>query len=410
MVLQHYDWENPPKLDDHSKCKHNIIRDYFSDYLKTRCQSFQQRKFKLAVVDGFSGGGIYYGGEQGSPIIFLDTINKTILEINKTREEGKKPPITIECHFVFNDSDRSAINLLEKTLTPFKEKIDNQKYLKCSIEIINKDFKISYYEIKNSLKLKKIKNVLFLIDQYGYKDAPVFLIEDIITSFQKAEVFYNLSIQSFFTFLNKDAIAAKEKIDRLFPNYDNNIFKELKGKDFLSKREHAYIMERLVFSGLSGYAAYVSPFAIENPDGWKYWFLHFSNNLRARHVYTSTLYKNSNNQLHLGQKGLYMLRYNPEDDLNPFLFRDDQRDQCLNALLHDIPEFLSKIPKQSLTLEEFYTLISNKTPAHNDDIEKAILISNDISITTKKGGERRSINNFKPSDKIYLKPQMKFYF
>jgi three-Cys-motif partner protein len=59
MVKKSYDWVKGETLDDHSLRKHNIIREYFADYLHVRCQLPQQTRFRLAVVDGFAGGGRY---------------------------------------------------------------------------------------------------------------------------------------------------------------------------------------------------------------------------------------------------------------------------------------------------------------------------------------------------------------
>jgi three-Cys-motif partner protein len=41
-------------------------------YLAVRCQFPAQTKFRLAIVEGFAGGGRYKCGTAGSPLIFIE--------------------------------------------------------------------------------------------------------------------------------------------------------------------------------------------------------------------------------------------------------------------------------------------------------------------------------------------------
>ena len=59
MVAKPYTWADGANLDDHSRRKHKILREYSQQYLMVRCQDPRQTRFRLAVVDGFSGGGRY---------------------------------------------------------------------------------------------------------------------------------------------------------------------------------------------------------------------------------------------------------------------------------------------------------------------------------------------------------------
>ena len=85
MAKKNYNWEHGATLDEHSKCKHKILREYFREYLITRCKNPKQSKFRLAIVDGFSGAGKYECGNFGSPLIFLETLKNTTHEINVMR-------------------------------------------------------------------------------------------------------------------------------------------------------------------------------------------------------------------------------------------------------------------------------------------------------------------------------------
>ena len=85
MAKKNLDWEGGAKLEGHTKKKHAILREYFRQYLITRCQLPQQEKFRLAIVDGFSGAGLYNCGSYGSPLIFVDVLINTTNEINLRR-------------------------------------------------------------------------------------------------------------------------------------------------------------------------------------------------------------------------------------------------------------------------------------------------------------------------------------
>ncbi len=65
MVAKKYKWADGATLEDHSRRKHKILREYFYQYLVVRCQIPQQAKFRLAVIDGFAGGGRYKCGSAG---------------------------------------------------------------------------------------------------------------------------------------------------------------------------------------------------------------------------------------------------------------------------------------------------------------------------------------------------------
>ena len=57
MVKKQYEWVGGAEIQDHSKRKHKILREYVFDYLTVRCKLPQQERFRLAIVDGFAGGG-----------------------------------------------------------------------------------------------------------------------------------------------------------------------------------------------------------------------------------------------------------------------------------------------------------------------------------------------------------------
>ncbi|MEZ5814398.1 MAG: three-Cys-motif partner protein TcmP [Alphaproteobacteria bacterium] len=76
MAKKEFDWDEGVTLDDHSKRKHKILREYFRKYLITRC-TYPRDKFRLTIVDAFSGAGRYDDGSPGSPLILMEVLKDT---------------------------------------------------------------------------------------------------------------------------------------------------------------------------------------------------------------------------------------------------------------------------------------------------------------------------------------------
>src|SRR5207253_5871147 len=123
MVEKRYSWENGAILEEHSKRKHKIVREYFARYLAVRCQLPMQSKFRLAIVDGFAGGGRYKCGSPGSPIIFIEELRLAAEELNVKRQSEGMAPLDIECFLILNDFEPGAINTLEGHLAPILAEI-----------------------------------------------------------------------------------------------------------------------------------------------------------------------------------------------------------------------------------------------------------------------------------------------
>ncbi len=103
-----------------------------------------------------------------------------------------------------------------------------------------------------------------------------------------------------------------------------------------------------------------------------------------------------------------MLAYNPKDEVGAlYLFDQDAREAAKEQLLEDIPRLISE-NGDIITAEDFYLSIYNETPAHKDDIHKAIIEIPDLEVLTSSGGERRKAHTIKSKDTIRLKMQRSF--
>src|SRR4051812_33430081 len=118
MVEKPYLWQAGATLQEHSKRKHKILREYFSRYLAVRCQLPQQARFRLAIAEGFAGGGRYACGAAGSPIIFIEELRAATESFNLRRASEGMSPLDIECLLVFNDENPDAIEHLKASAAP----------------------------------------------------------------------------------------------------------------------------------------------------------------------------------------------------------------------------------------------------------------------------------------------------
>ena len=407
MTEKPYNWSDGAELADHSRRKHSIVREYFADYLRVRCQLPQQSKFRLAVVDGFAGGGRYKCGAAGSPIIFIEELERAVETLNIARAANGMATLDVEALLIFNDLDRGAIETLKGNVASIEGKIKSTRpRLHLRIEYRNASFEIAYPAIRALLQQGQYPNVLFNLDQCGHTHVAIPTLNDILQSFRSAEIFYTFVIDSLVAFLNKSnpaVLTAQLAPLGIKPEQITSLQSAM-----LSRRDWLGAAERIVFDVFKSCAPYVSPFSINNPEGWRYWLIHFTNSYRAREVYNDVLHDNSSIQAHFGRSGLDMLAYDPRHDAaDLFLFDDNGRKRSKVQLLDDIPRLVSS-HGDAITVAEFYEAVYNVTPARSDDVHAAIIENPDMQVITPVGGERRKPNTIAVGDTIRLKRQKSF--
>jgi three-Cys-motif partner protein len=81
-----YSWTEGVELEEHTRRKHKILREYLGRYLAVRCARPQQTKFRLAVIEGFAGGGRYKCGSAGSPILIIEELRAAVERFNVQRQ------------------------------------------------------------------------------------------------------------------------------------------------------------------------------------------------------------------------------------------------------------------------------------------------------------------------------------
>jgi three-Cys-motif partner protein len=311
MVEKRYSWEAGATLEEHSRRKHKIVREYFARYLAVRCQRPMQSKFRLAIVDGFAGGGRYKCGSPGSPIIFIEELRFATEELNIKRKSEGMASLDIECFLIFNDFESEAINVLRGHIAPILAEItQNVPKLHLQVKYLSKSFEDGYPEIKEMLERGEYKSVLFNLDQYGHSKVDLDTITDIIASFVSAEIFYTFGITSLLTFLQKsDPKRLAKALDPLGLREADLVQLD----SVMNKDAWLGAAERLVFESFKRCSKFHSPFSINNQQGWRYWLIHFASSYRGRQEYNDILHQNKSAQAHFGRSGLNMLSYDAND-------------------------------------------------------------------------------------------------
>ncbi len=406
MVEKRYAWPEGATLLEHSKRKHKVLREYFFQYLITRCQLPQRERFRLAIVDGFAGGGRYECGSPGSPIIFLEELKHAIETININRAAQNLSAIEISCLLILNDADKDVIELLRSNVAPVHAAIkEATPKLDIHIEYLNDAFSTAYVRTRAVLLENRYRNVIFNLDQCGHSHVERESLIDMMRSFPSAEIFYTFMISSLVSFLQKNNLPLLKKQLGYLGLRDSE-YDALDG--VMNNTQWLGAAEQMVFESLKVVAPFTSPFSINNPNGWRYWLIHFANSYRARQVYNNILHDNSSSQAHFGRSGLNMLSYDPTHESGSlYLFDVSGRREAKRQLLDDVPRLISE-SGDVIHVGAFYESIYNSTPAHMDDIHDAIIENPDIEVVTPGGGERRKANTIRSGDVLKLKRQRSF--
>lgn len=407
MAEKRYEWTEGAILEEHSRRKHKILREYFRQYLTVRCQLPQQEKFRLAVVDGFAGGGRYSCGSAGSPVIFVEELEQAIEQINVSRSVQGLGFVEIECLLIFNDESRDAIQTLKGNIAPLIANIsENCAQLHARVEYFSGDFERMYPDIEQLLEQGRYRNIIVNLDQCGHSHVQRGTLVKILRSHASVEIFYTFMIDALLAFLQKSN--PERLASQLRPFDIDPVDLDFQG-EAVSKNRWLGAAERLVFDTFKMCAPFVSPFSINNPGGWRYWLIHFANAYRARQVYNNVLHQNSTAQAHFGRSGLNMLSYDPAHEHGSlYLFDVSGREEAREQLIGDITRLIGELG-DAVGIGDFYENIYNATAAHADDVHSAIIENPDLEVITPTGGERRKANTIAVGDVLKLKRQKSFF-
>lgn len=423
MTESHYLWEpgeKPPEIQQHSVAKHKILRAYLLAYFQTLISNPNQEEFRLALVDGFAGGGVYQHaatGDEilGSPFIMLDTVQEAEVMVN----QGRHKPVRLNLDYYFVEKHRGAALFLGEQLKGrgYGGLIGRNVFVQNSTFDEQADSIIEYVKRKSP----RAARAIFLLDQYGYSKVPTETIRKIITSMPGSEVILTFAVDALLTYVTDEKGATQTLLNKM------GVPEVLRGRtieDIKSKEPdwRLFIQSCLYKDLVSACGAkYYTLFFIRSDKGHgDYWLIHFSQRARARDVMTRVHWDINNTFAHYGGAGMDMfnvLGYASKQDESytgqmGLFFDDSAKELSISALMEQIPPLIYPDPG-GMTFGELFSSSCNYSPASSTLYRQAIgkLVDiKEVEVEGEGGIRRRSANQIHDSDHVMAPRQRRFFF
>lgn len=388
--------EPPPVLGKHSLAKHRILRTYLEKYVAILAAKPVQDAFRVSLIDGFSGGGVYRDPDtnepiSGSPLLMVEAMNAAEESANEWRDKH----FTLNADFYFIEKDKVTFEYLGEQL---KLNRDTQKRMD-KIHLLNGGFSRELDRVIKCIKGSgRANRAIFLLDQYGYKDVTLANMRKIFRELPNAEIILTFAIDWFADFINET--------DRFETALRNLELGDKKEELLKLRQQHAsdwrpavqHILHNHFFSR-SG-AKYYTPFFIHSVDSHRaYWLLHFSRHSKARDVMMQLHWEMENHFQHFGSAGFGMfgtLGYDPRNDIEtpllPFQFDSVAAEQTNESLLESLPRRISQL-KPEISFADFCDAVANETPATKQMLGQNIsdlTRENELAIYSSDGRRRRN--------------------
>lgn len=366
-----YGWERgeAPTIASHSLAKHRILSEYVQRYLHVLTAAHGMEVFRVAIVDGFAGGGEYVDQRSGlivpgSPQILLDGVRAAEAAINVHRRK----PLHIEAQYIFVEKKKSVANYLHDVL----QKRGDGPTSDGPVQLLRGEFHERLDAILQTIRSRgRAHRAIFVLDQYGYTDVPAALLKKIFDALPHAEIFLTLAVGWITAYLPNLRVAAKklgisDEVVRALETSGEDAFDVRDA----SKRPNLLAVQRLLhhaFTSDIGSKYYTPFFIVSRESNRPYWFLHLANSVRANDVVKSLHWDVENHFEHFGSAGLLMLGYDPNSEGNPsqtsFAFDDGARLRTRQALRRQLPERILSRHSDGITFGKLLESTCNETPA-----------------------------------------------
>lgn len=401
----------PPAIEDHSKAKLAVLRLYLRAYFDRLGNIPGRDEFKLDLIDGFAGGGIFQDGsliESGTPLIMLEEAKAAQERLNQDRNK----PLIFNFKFHFVDVNPDHTNHLRRVLMDRGHHIDG-----VHLAVHDGRFEDLAESIISDVLIRQPKagRSIFLLDQCGFNQVALRLVTRIFEKLPQAEVILTFATDALINHLAQRpqlvrAVAPLEMTeDQLrdlidFGNGDG-------GRALVQRvlREH--------IRSTTG-ATYDTPFFIRPKKSRRaLWFLHLSRHPTARDVMIQCHWNSFNTFEHYGSGSFDMLGWDalrPGTEMLP-LFHFDEIDAngLREQLLQSMPgELYALAAEGPITIDAVQHTLANRTAARFSDLVQVILQlarEREFDILTAEGKERsRNLSRLGSTDLIAI-PRMRLF-
>ena len=396
--------EPPPQIEPHSKAKLTVLRSYLRAYFDRLNVNPHREEFKLDLVDGFAGGGVFTDGNatlSGTPIIMLEETAAARERLN----EGRVKPLNIDCKFYFVDKKRAHTDHLRMALREREYRVDGD-----SIVVQTGLFEDEVERILQSIRQRQPRagRAIFLLDQTGFSQVELALVSRIFSELPASEVILTFAADALINHLAETPQIAKavaplqlttSQIRKYIEDRDGDAGRALVQR---ALRDHTRITTG---------AAYDTPFFIRPHHSRRaLWFLHLSRHPTARDVMIQRHWDVQNTFEHYGRGDFGMLGWDALRDsgsLPLFQFRELDAIELHNQLLDSLPrELFALASDQPVTMDAVRHALANRTAARFSDLDQVILQlfrEKEFEILNPEGNVRsRALTRLRSTDRIAL--------
>ena len=154
-------------LKPHTKAKHEILREY----LKAWFPIMSPQDGRIVYMDGFAGPGTYSKGEDGSPLIAIQTAKEHMLNSRFN-----------QIFFWFIEKDPKTCNKLKQVLAAKFPDLQNNPNDDILYSVINEPFSDHVTKKLNDLKQarQELAPTFALLDPFGFSELPMSLVSDML--------------------------------------------------------------------------------------------------------------------------------------------------------------------------------------------------------------------------------------
>lgn len=414
MKKNNFTWklgEPLPGIEAHTERKLEVIEQYLDVYFDTVTTNRHMDVLRITIVDGFCGGGYYQKGSEtryGSPFALLNAVDRAETRINAERRK----PLKIAAHFHFSDANPCHMAALRDELrrSRFASKVDE------SIVLRTGAFEDLLPNILADIKLRqRTGRSFFVLDQWGYKDVPMYCLNRIFSSLDRPEAILTFSIDALLNYLRSDGTGLNGLRQYGVSDEFVRTWHELKDdENFGRATAQRSIMEALRRN--SG-AVFFTPFMMYSKTD-KRWMLlaHLSKHQAARDKMLTVHWDKQNHFRHIGKGSLFEMGFDhrlAESKDSLFSFLEEDEATLMKELENELPRrVMDNMIDDVLMVETLLSRIGNLTAAQNAMIFRALqrLVSEgEIEVEKKRGGKKKASTMIEVSDKL-VRPSQTLLF
>jgi len=410
--------EAPPLIQDHSLAKHQVLARYLRIYVDVLTANPVIDGLRLALVDGFAGGGVYQtraGAHHfGSPLQMVHAMQEAEAVASSKRT---KKAFSLDVEYFFVEQKRRNLEVLEGLL-----KIDPAAadlLAKDRLHVLQGSFDSLADDITRRIQGRgRNPRALFLLDQYGYSKVPLTTLRNILHRLPNAEILLTFATDWLIDYMSGKGGVSAERLQAMglldMAEQFDTLISHKEHRDPRWRRLVQSVLHRNLVEQTG--ARYFTPFFIVSPNAHReYWFVHLSRHSRARDEMTRLHWELENRFAHYGRNGLGMLGYDPREDVllsgqGTFNFSEASSRGLITRLTEEIPRRLPVGPSESVAFADFFDHICNETPATNEQILNVLATlsrENVIEVLDAESGKRRAGGvQVKHSDRLRVSTQM----